>query len=28
MVWQEFMFACSMYPTDDEYLHTVALEVK
>ena len=28
MIWQEFMFACAMYPSDDKFLHEVAMEVK
>ena len=27
MVWQDFMFACSMYPTDAEFLDNVREEV-
>ncbi|KAM9330489.1 beta-mannosidase [Gastrophryne carolinensis] len=27
MVWQDFMFACSLYPTDDSFLDTVREEV-
>ncbi|XP_053317515.1 beta-mannosidase isoform X2 [Spea bombifrons] len=27
MVWQDFMFACSLYPTDDLFLDTVHKEV-
>ncbi|XP_056422462.1 beta-mannosidase isoform X3 [Hyla sarda] len=27
MVWQDFMFACSLYPTDDWFLDTVREEV-
>jgi beta-mannosidase len=26
MVWQDFMFACAMYPGDEEYLNNVTLE--
>jgi len=28
MIWQEFMFACSMYPVTDEFLGLVTEEVK
>jgi beta-mannosidase len=28
MIWQEFMFACAMYPSDDNFLHEVVMEVK
>ncbi|XP_077587107.1 beta-mannosidase isoform X2 [Stigmatopora nigra] len=27
MVWQDFMFACAMYPTDNDFLRTVREEV-
>ncbi|XP_076269024.1 beta-mannosidase-like [Rhynchophorus ferrugineus] len=27
MIWQDFMFACSMYPVNDEYLESVKTEV-
>ncbi|KAG8537661.1 hypothetical protein GDO81_024126, partial [Engystomops pustulosus] len=27
MVWQDFMFACSLYPTDDWFLDTVKEEL-
>ncbi|TKS87262.1 Beta-mannosidase [Collichthys lucidus] len=27
MVWQDFMFACAMYPTEDDFLQTVREEV-
>jgi len=27
MVWQDFMFACNLYPCADDYLDSVALEV-
>jgi beta-mannosidase len=27
MVWQEFIFACAMYPRNKDFLHEVALEV-
>ncbi|WP_010268423.1 beta-mannosidase [Paenibacillus senegalensis] len=28
MVWQDFMFSCSMYPGDDEFLENVRLEAQ
>ena len=28
LIWQDFMFACSMYPASDEFLKSVATEVK
>jgi len=28
MIWQEFIFACALYPTDNEFLNSVAAEVK
>eukprot|EP00854_Cymbomonas_tetramitiformis_P005921 gene5921-7123_t len=27
MIWQEFMFACAMYPTDNAFLASVSVEV-
>ena len=27
MIWQDFMFACAMYPTDPQFLATVTQEV-
>lgn len=28
MVWQDFMFACSMYPGDEAFLNSVRLEAE
>lgn len=28
MIWQDFMFACSMYPTKEWFLQSVANEVR
>lgn len=28
MVWQDMMFACSMYPADERFLQTVRVEIK
>ncbi|XP_045208111.2 beta-mannosidase-like isoform X1 [Mercenaria mercenaria] len=28
MIWQDFMFACAMYPTDDHFLASVSAEVR
>ena len=28
MIWEEFMFACAMYPRDQEFLNNVAMEVQ
>jgi beta-mannosidase len=28
MIWQDFMFACSMYPTNEEFLSNVRSEVE
>jgi beta-mannosidase len=28
MIWQDFMFACAMYPTDDQFLASVSAEVR
>jgi beta-mannosidase len=28
LIWQDFMFACSLYPADDDFLNTVADEVE
>ncbi|XP_017784004.1 PREDICTED: beta-mannosidase isoform X2 [Nicrophorus vespilloides] len=28
LIWQDFMFACSMYPTNEEFLNTVKMEVQ
>lgn len=28
MIWHDFMFACALYPTDDEFLASVRLEIE
>lgn len=28
MIWQDMMFACSMYPTNEKFLETVRTEIK
>ncbi|XP_045532778.1 beta-mannosidase [Pieris brassicae] len=28
LIWQDFLFACAMYPTDKEFLDTVKLEIE
>lgn len=28
MVWQDMMFACSMYPANEQFLETVGMEIK
>jgi len=28
MIWQDMMFACSMYPANEEFLNNVGVEVK
>lgn len=28
LVWQDFMFACSMYPGNEEFLHSIELEAR
>lgn len=28
MVWQDMMFACSMYPANENFLETVGIEIK
>lgn len=27
MIWQDFMFACSTYPTNEDYLSNVKMEI-
>ena len=27
IIWQDMMFACAMYPTDDQFLANIHLEV-
>ena len=27
IIWQDMMFACAMYPTDDKFLANIHLEV-
>jgi hypothetical protein len=27
LIWQDFMFACALYPTNDDFLHIVRQEV-
>lgn len=28
MIWQDMMFACSMYPANEQFLETVGMEIK
>ncbi|XP_063539308.1 beta-mannosidase isoform X1 [Cydia strobilella] len=28
LIWQDFLFACSMYPADEEFLETVKVEIE
>ena len=28
MIWQDFMFACSMYPGDEQFMKTVSIEIE